>query len=151
LVPSVDSLLAAQFPGQHQRERIIHGIGSVILPFGSIVGTSMYADRSSSMSRGAAMLNQYFAVGVEELLADEAVYAYPNPAIDRLYVAGLTALSFPVQSSIYDMQGRRILQNALTFESVEQGIDLTALPDGMYLLQLRDEQGRQQQLRFVKK
>lgn len=153
LVPSVDSLLSAQFPGQHDRERIIHGVGSTITPFGSILGTTMYADRSSSMSRGADMLTQYFAVGVEGLLLNEKNQhiVYPNPATERLFIDGLADLTFPLLLQVYDAQGREVRQEEWFGQEGQTGLDVALLAPGLFFVRLKDAAGRQEQLRFVKR
>lgn len=55
LVPSVDSNYISNL-----RERIVHRQGLVTDPFGAIYGTAMMANRSSSMTRGAEIFNQFF-------------------------------------------------------------------------------------------
>ena len=64
-------------------------------------------------------------------LADEALQAYPSPT------AGPVAFSCEVAvAEVYDLQGRLMIRRERT-----SGIDLSALPQGLYLLRLTTEAG----------
>ncbi len=56
----------------------------------------------------------------------------PNPAKDKITLQGLSANAV---CDLYDLQGRRILQSSDT------ELDVAQLPRGVYLLQIKDEQG----------
>ncbi len=65
------------------------------------------------------------------LIADEAILAYPSPT------AGPVAFSCEVAvAEVYDLQGRLLLRRERT-----SGIDLSTLPQGVYLLRLTTETG----------
>lgn len=151
LVPSVDSNMNSQFPNQHQRERIEVGVGATREPFSCITGTALFADRNLlTFTRGADITNHYYAVGVEVIEAASQWFVYPNPATDRLFVGETSESKYPLQAVIYDLQGRRVLDQTLSSEAAQQGIELTQLPTGLYVLQLSDANGHLKQLRFVK-
>ncbi|MBA4304857.1 MAG: hypothetical protein C0424_11580 [Sphingobacteriaceae bacterium] len=149
LVPSVDS----NFSNSNLRERIMHGVGLDTDPFGPIYGTAMMANRSSSMTRGADIFNQYFPVGIMELLAHEknSFKLYPNPATDELFITGVETLQFPLHLSIYDVQGKEVSNERLLDPLGQNRLDLSDLPTGLFQVRLTDAAGRQEQLRFVKR
>ncbi|MBR4229329.1 MAG: T9SS type A sorting domain-containing protein [Bacteroidales bacterium] len=65
------------------------------------------------------------------LIADEAILAYPSPT------AGPVAFSCEVAvAEVYDLQGRLLLRRERT-----SGIDLSTLPQGVYLLRLTTDAG----------
>ncbi|MFN3528655.1 MAG: T9SS type A sorting domain-containing protein [Bacteroidia bacterium] len=145
LVPSVDSNFIS-----NPRERIVHGQGLDTDPFGAIYGTALMANRSSSMTRGAEIFNQYFPVGVADNQLNHKLHVYPNPATERLFIGGLADFHFPITVVLHDLQGRRVLEHVFELEATQQGIELSQLPAGMYVLLLREASGGQKQLRFVK-
>lgn len=59
---------------------------------------------------------------------------YPNPVSDKIYISGVSTIS---NVSIYDLNGRRILEAELS--NVNSSIDLSALPFGVYLLKVKEE------------
>jgi len=145
LVPSVDSNYISNL-----RERIVHRQGLVTDPFGAIYGTAKMANRSSSMTRGAEIFNQYFPVGLAENQLNNKLYVYPNPATERLFVGGSSEIQFPLTVVLHDLQGRRVLEQVLDVDAAQQGIELFQLPAGMYVVQLSNANGQQKQRRFVK-
>lgn len=151
LVPSVDSNMSSQFPNQHQRERIEVGVGATREPFSCLIGTAMFADRNLlTFTRGADIANHYYAVGIDVIETASQWFVYPNPATDRLYVGETSESKYPLHAVIYDLHGRRVLDQTLSSEVAQQGIELAQLPTGLYVLQLSDVSGHQKQLRFVK-
>lgn len=67
------------------------------------------------------------------------VVVYPNPARDIVWIGSDT--SFPVSSyNIYDTSGRLIQSKKLSVS--EKQIDVSALSDGIYLLQLESDNGK---------
>lgn len=134
LVPSVDS----NFSNPPLRERIVHGKGLVTDPFGSIYGTAMLANRSCSMTRGTAIFNNYFPVGVEDWLPKflHPIKTYPNPVGERLYISGIEALPFPLQFQIFDGLGKKVHCSSWHIDDLNQGLEVADLPPGLYFLQL---------------
>lgn len=100
--------------------------------------------------RGSEILEWYFPVGIADNELKSHLKVYPNPATERLYVDGFTDVSFPLTAEIYDLQGRRVLDQTLSSEVAQQGIELAQLPTGLYVLQLSDASGHLKKLRFVK-
>ena len=70
---------------------------------------------------------------------------YPDPASDRIQLHGLTG---GCTYAVLDEQGRVLLSGAI---DAEQGIDVSALATGSYVLSLQSMNGSTlQRLKFVK-
>ena len=92
-------------------------------------------------------------VGLNEQLRviNEQLRLYPVPAQDLLQ------LSIPNQEwmrdfktlSIYDQLGRQWLQNDCSFKTNVETVDIRALPNGMYVLELKSLTGQTLRKRFV--
>lgn len=75
-------------------------------------------------------------------LETSAAILYPNPASDRIFISSEMAVE---QVQIYDLSGRELLK----FSDIESGIDISTLPQGIYLAELSQGKSRQVK-RFVK-
>jgi uncharacterized delta-60 repeat protein len=74
--------------------------------------------------------------------------AYPNPAVDRFTVS--VPLSYrPVSLQLRTITGAIMLRTKITFES--NSVDIDQLPQGIYFLELQDEQGKVTKSKFVKR
>ena len=81
-------------------------------------------------------------------LATNKFYAYPNPASHILNIAGSNTLQLVSQIQILSLEGRLLMQQKPANESAPQ-VDISALPQGMYLCKITN--GNQQQtLKFLK-
>ncbi len=111
----------------------------------------VFADRGRTVfTRGANISNRYFTVGIAEYMAPNKWYVYPNPASDRLFIGEISHIKYPLRAVVNDLQGRRMLENTTTPGATQQGIELSQLPNGLYVLQLNPAKGWMQTLRFVK-
>ena len=81
-------------------------------------------------------------LGIEETEQLE-VFAYPNPATDRLYIRAPRNEQY-MQISLMDMMGKLVLQQHVP--STETSIDLNELPQGSYILQVQNSQIQHQQI-----
>lgn len=63
----------------------------------------------------------------------QALQLYPNPAKDKVYIKGLTALSMV---EVYNMTGEKVM--AKTVE-IDHSLNLHGLPNGMYLLRIKGQ------------
>lgn len=86
------------------------------------------------------LMRPVFSTGMDYTLStedlpvnDENISIYPNPAQTSVNIGGVSQ-SFTV--SIYDMSGRRV-----TFVENEHTIDVMHLEQGIYIVDIRDEQG----------
>ncbi|MEM6342738.1 MAG: cytochrome c peroxidase [Bacteroidota bacterium] len=81
--------------------------------------------------------------GLAERLPQLAANVYPNPTTDRLMIeTGLDGFN-PLSIQVVDIKGRILQQYESMPAQVE--IDLTGLPDGMYLLHLISLEGQSMQ------
>jgi hypothetical protein len=81
-------------------------------------------------------------------LATSKFYAYPNPASHILNISGSNTMQLVSQIEILSLEGRLLMQQKQTNESAPQ-VDISALPQGMYLCKITN--GNQQQtLKFLK-
>ncbi len=79
--------------------------------------------------------NPHFTLIKEETTAahpseEIPLKVFPNPVKEKLFLSGLPANA---QCSLYDLHGKQLLQTQ------EQEIDLTNLPRGIYLLQVKSD------------
>ena len=81
-------------------------------------------------------------------LATNKFYAYPNPASHILNISGSNSIQRVSQIEILSLEGRLLMQQKPANESTLQ-VDISALPQGMYLCKITN--GNQQQtLKFLK-
>jgi hypothetical protein len=74
--------------------------------------------------------------------------AFPNPVIDELHVA-LPSFSASVSMSIHDIAGRMLSTHKSTSSSRERTLDVSYLPEGVYVLHLTDGANSFAPVRFV--
>ena len=86
------------------------------------------------MIRPVFSTNLDYTLSEEELNLDtKEIILYPNPAQNLVNIDGLDGF-FTV--AIYDLSGRRV-----TFAENEHTIDVNHLDPGLYLVDIRDEDG----------
>lgn len=68
---------------------------------------------------------------------------YPNPARDQLYIRGISGQA---EVTVYDLQGRRMLEEVLRERA---SLDISRLPAGMYLVEWRNAQASIQRQRML--
>ena len=82
-------------------------------------------------------------------MATNKFYAYPNPASHMLNIAGSNPMQRVENIQILSLEGRLLMQQKPVNESAPQ-VDISALPQGMYLCKITN--GNQQQtLKFLKR
>ena len=81
-------------------------------------------------------------------MATNKFYAYPNPASHMLNIAGSNTLQRVSQIEILSLEGRLLMQQKPANESAPQ-VDISALPQGMYLCKITNG-SQQQTLKFLK-
>ena len=69
----------------------------------------------------------------------EGVMVYPNPAQDQLHVRFEALPMQPAQATLYDLSGRQV--KATTVQELTTTLELGDLPQGMYLFQLKSNEG----------
>ncbi len=81
-------------------------------------------------------------------LATNKYFAYPNPASHMLNISGSNTMQGVSQIEILSLEGRLLTQQKPANESAPQ-VDISALPQGMYLCKITN--GNQQQtIKFLK-
>ena len=81
-------------------------------------------------------------------MATNKFYAYPNPASHMLNITGSNTMQLIQSIQILSLEGRLLMQQKPVNESAPQ-VDISALPQGMYLCKITN--GIQQQtLKFLK-
>jgi serine protease len=74
--------------------------------------------------------------GTEKLLHHQ-VKLYPNPVNDRFINVNRVEGTFPLQISIFNSQGKIILEALIKAEEVQHAIDVQDLANGVYLFQVK--------------
>ena len=82
-------------------------------------------------------------------MATNKFYAYPNPASHMLNIAGSNPMQRVENIQILSLEGRLLMQQKPVNESAPQ-IDISALPQGMYLCKISNQNNQQQTLKFLK-
>ena len=62
---------------------------------------------------------------------------YPNPASSKLFLSGLNENFNNGEISVLDFSGRKIFSQKIS--SHQNEIDVSSLPNGVYLLELKNE------------
>jgi len=75
-------------------------------------------------------------------------YVYPNPSSQWLNISGSNTLQSVSQIEILSLEGRLLMQQKPADESAPQ-VDISALPQGMYLCKITSD-NQQQTLKFLK-
>lgn len=82
----------------------------------------------------------YKTVGLDKATAQaENISLYPNPAADNIHILNKAGLKF-ISLSVMDVNGKQVLTQTLDTASAVT-ISLSALPQGMYMLELKSESG----------
>lgn len=85
-------------------------------------------------------------VGVSEETLNPALSVYPNPAEDKLQIEGLDNLNGLGKLTITDFLGALLI----TVESADNGIDISELSSGIYLVHIEHATG-ERSIKFTKK
>ena len=85
------------------------------------------------------------ANGVEELLAADGISVYPNPCNEQLNIKNLAPENPIEQVRFLDADGKLILMRTR-----QQRIDLSEIPNGMYMVELYYKSGARKILKVQK-
>lgn len=78
---------------------------------------------------------------VEVASASESLYIYPNPASNRLQIAGaLSTIHHATSYTLMDSNGKELYRGTLLPSDLSIGLE--SIADGLYFLRLMDENGR---------
>lgn len=91
------------------------------------------------------MFGSLMGTAVSDFSFDKQITLYPNPANETLYIKGLND-GTPHVATIYNALGAKMLET-----QVDGGpVNIEALPEGMYLLNIRGGRQTNKTLRFIK-
>jgi hypothetical protein len=93
---------------------------------------------------GTSAISTVNGLGVNTLINNGGVEVYPNPANSLLNIKTVTNVTYKLTDIIGTEKQKGILPKG------EHSITITALPQGMYLLELIDEQGMREVRKVVK-
>lgn len=81
----------------------------------------------------------------------DPISIYPNPATSTLIILFLENDSFgaPENITISDLLGKKVMELPTTEKEIK--LDISMLPDGIYILQVTDHNGQQTNKRFMKR
>ncbi|MFZ9504384.1 MAG: reprolysin-like metallopeptidase, partial [Cyclobacteriaceae bacterium] len=87
--------------------------------------------------------------GTTETLAEteKNIVVYPNPAGDLINLSA-PWLTGPTDVLLLSTQGRQMMRSTISPESSQ--IDISALPAGLYVIQLRDDSGESHRTKLIK-
>jgi len=87
-------------------------------------------------------------VGIEETELEIGITIYPNPTQDRLFIKTETSQKKPLKFSLYNLQGKLIIQESLVAEY--ESFDLSNLSTGVYLVHIIDNNGKKVSRKIIK-
>ncbi|MFO7723110.1 MAG: T9SS type A sorting domain-containing protein [Bacteroidales bacterium] len=80
-----------------------------------------------------------FNIGMNKINADQNLHIYPNPTTGILNVNGLPAVSGLFEVTVFDLSGKNICSSNFA----DNKIDLSFLPSGMYILEIKSKENNQ--------
>lgn len=77
--------------------------------------------------------------GIEEEMLKNGYVLYPNPVKDKLHIKITGLKPSPLEIKVLDLQGRILMSGKMQLpgESLEEEIELSQLPNGLYLVTVR--------------
>jgi hypothetical protein len=88
------------------------------------------------------------AVGSAEMITQDAISVFPNPARNQIGFSGFEDGDFPAKVALYSIDGKRELEE--TLNDKEALVEITSLPDGHYQISVTCSNGRQVTLPMLK-
>ncbi|RYY12931.1 MAG: T9SS type A sorting domain-containing protein, partial [Cytophagaceae bacterium] len=128
---------------------ILNGSTGVALTTGQTLTIRLYWACGSTGTPRYAMLKNVVVKGAPQAVTATApaqlaeVQLYPNPTADGRLTLALPGLREPTQLNISNLLGQRMYAATLPASPSSQQLDLSALPTGVYLVQVRLASGEQ--------
>jgi len=95
------------------------------------------------------MLLRTVGLGISKMSFENAFSIYPNPSNGSITITtNLNKKNGAIYAKVYDLLGRVVQQEKLLFNNKESGINLN-IPNGSYILELKDEAGNVHRERIV--
>ena len=101
---------------------------------------------SDANSTGERFVIQFGTVLSNDNFALNELVVYPNPANDIIQISGSTSTQF--NYSIFNVLGQKVLNGNF---NQTNSIALNALTNGVYIIEIRDENNQSQTVKFIKK
>lgn len=98
---------------------------------------------------GNVGIQEAMTTSTDEILAENGIEIYPNPASDQLYIVTNESVILK-RVQIYDTNGRLMKTSNLNTSTLTHSLDITMLPVGVYQLVIESEH-KQLQTKFIKK
>jgi hypothetical protein len=87
-------------------------------------------------------------VGINDAEQEMGIAIYPNPTQDRLFIKMEQNQKKPLSFSLYNLQGKLIIQEQLVAEY--ESFDLSSLQSGVYLVNIVDGDGKKVSRKIIK-
>lgn len=120
-----------------------------------ITGAASYGGQSTGqdtwllkLDSNGCLMPGCLEVGIEEAEQEMGITLYPNPTTDRLFIKTEQSQKRPLKFSLYNMQGKLIIQEHLVAEY--ESFDLSSLSTGVYLVHIIDNNGKKVSRKIVK-
>ena len=93
----------------------------------------------AALPSGGALVELMTTTGIEDGQGSiDRLNAWPNPAADRIYMSFNTPNSTAVFVRLVDMKRRMVHEHSITFSSDRLEMDVQHVPNGVYLLEVRN-------------
>ena len=100
---------------------------------------------------GTSQCTNVMVSSTGEVFADLSWSVQPNPAVSFITVALRTAADDQMFTmTITDLAGRQMMRRKIAAGATQELVDITSLPNGIYLISLSDSSGSSEVRRFVK-
>lgn len=100
---------------------------------------TLFVENGCGADSTSQVINVLSTVSVEDIAQWGDLSIYPNPATNSITVS--SGFAFKGTYSLFDMMGRNVIKGSSS--GPHASIDVSALDNGVYLLQLKDEKGLQ--------
>lgn len=127
----------------------------------NLVNNYFYADDISNTSKeirilyyrikqtdfdGTFTYSQVQKVDLDAQAAAQSFSVFPNPSTDKIYINGLNS-NETTQLYIYNINGQEVMQWSIEANTIENAIDISTLPKGMYIIGFK---GSSEKLKLLK-
>jgi len=89
----------------------------------------------NSLVDSCIIVGEGFPLTISEINS-ESIQIYPNPSIDKIFLLGMKG-DANREVSVFDFSGRKIFSQKISAE--ENSLDISSLDEGIYLLELKNE------------
>lgn len=80
-------------------------------------------------------------VGIEEVLSDDDVLVYPNPANDKITIAIKSSYYEELDVKCFDLLGHELFKMATHYKIIQ--LDMSGLSNGIYFIQIQNKDSKQ--------